>query len=207
MFDNPSGIYQIRNLVNNKVYIGQSCRLVDRRYNHFRLLDLNKEHNPHLQNAYNKYGTNNFIFEVLLYCDIENLDFYEQEFVNALGPEYNIRKIVTSNRGHVVSEETKRKISMSNLGQKRSSAARKNMSLAGKGKHHQSEEFRRMQSKRMLGGAGFHPTAKLNPQDVMEIRRLRNDLNFSFGKIGILFGVSRTAIFSIFSGKTWKHIS
>lgn len=207
VFDYPSGIYQIRNLINGKIYIGQSVRLVDRRYNHFRLLELGQSHAHHLQNSYNKYGRENFVFEVLMYCDIDSLDFYEQFFVDNLKPQYNIRTEVTSNRGHKVSEETKHKLRLSNLGKKRSTAARLNMSKAHETRTvYMSENAKKSQSERMKMGKGFHPLSKLTPDDIRQIRKMRYELDISCIKIGNIFNVDRTVIYNICTGRTWSHV-
>ena len=50
------GIYKITNLKNNKGYIGQSTDIKTRWINHKRELRNNIHRNPHLQNAFNKYG-------------------------------------------------------------------------------------------------------------------------------------------------------
>ena len=60
-----SGVYQIRNLINGKVYIGSAKEFKERGRSHLRSLQNQKHHNKHLQAAFNKDGTNNFIFEVL----------------------------------------------------------------------------------------------------------------------------------------------
>ena len=50
------GIYMIRNLSNNKVYIGQSTN-INRRWNDHKMkLKNNIHYNEHLQKSYNKYG-------------------------------------------------------------------------------------------------------------------------------------------------------
>lgn len=59
------GIYVIRNLVNDKVYVGQSWDVHSRLLDHKRLLDKNEHCNIHLQRAYNMYGKDNFSFEKL----------------------------------------------------------------------------------------------------------------------------------------------
>jgi len=61
-----SGIYQIRNLITGDLYIGQSINLMNRKGQHFSCLRLNRNNHPHLQNAFNKYGEENFVFEILL---------------------------------------------------------------------------------------------------------------------------------------------
>lgn len=59
------GIYSIKNLVNNKIYVGSSIDLYTRYFQH--KSDLNKgiHKNKHLQNAWNKYGSNNFSFSII----------------------------------------------------------------------------------------------------------------------------------------------
>lgn len=67
------GIYQIRNLINNKIYIGSSINLSEREYKHFWMLSNGTHDNEYLQNSYNKYGRKNFIFEVIELCDENEL--------------------------------------------------------------------------------------------------------------------------------------
>jgi group I intron endonuclease len=69
------GIYSIKNLFNNKRYIGYTILFEKRFKQHFKSLKGNYHINSHLQNAYNKYGSNNFIFEILEV--IENIDSIE----------------------------------------------------------------------------------------------------------------------------------
>jgi len=59
------GVYKIENKENGKVYIGSSNNIYSRFKNHKTLLKNNKHHSNHLQYAWNKYGGNNFIFEIL----------------------------------------------------------------------------------------------------------------------------------------------
>lgn len=77
-----SGIYQIRNLVNGKVYIGSSNNLYRRKIQHLNNLRKNRHINKHLQNAFNKYGEACLQFEVLEQCDIDNLYIREQYYIN-----------------------------------------------------------------------------------------------------------------------------
>jgi len=68
-----SGIYSIKNKINNKVYIGKTKNLYYRKYQHFGELNSNKHKNTYLQKAFNKYGKDNFEFTVIEYCDSEIL--------------------------------------------------------------------------------------------------------------------------------------
>ena len=58
-------IYQIKNLVNGKLYIGQTINYKSRKEKHLSLLRRNDHHNPYLQKAYNKYGEDAFEFSIL----------------------------------------------------------------------------------------------------------------------------------------------
>lgn len=77
------GIYKITNLINEKVYIGQTDRLNNRKREHFYKLEKNEHHNEHLQKAYKKYGKDNFIFEIIEETDF--LDERELFWINQYG--------------------------------------------------------------------------------------------------------------------------
>lgn len=124
-----SGIYQIRNLINNIIYVGSASLLGNRKWQHFNQLILNNHPNKKLQNAFNKYGRENFIFEVLELCEKENLIHREQYYLNILlcanvnntffnKRGYNILRIAKNSVGFKHSEETKKKISEIQIGKK-----------------------------------------------------------------------------------------
>ena len=83
------GIYRIKNLVNGKCYYGSSKEIEKRLKRHKRELNSNTHINCVLQRAWNKYGENNFLFELIEECDIDVLLETEQKYLN-LNPEYNI---------------------------------------------------------------------------------------------------------------------
>lgn len=68
------GIYKITNLLNDKVYIGQSVDIEKRWSVHKAELKNNYHHNIHLQNAWNKYGEKNFKFSIIEECDVDQLN-------------------------------------------------------------------------------------------------------------------------------------
>lgn len=58
-------IYEIRNLINNKVYIGSSKQVNKRFTIHRHRLNKNTHANKYLQAAWNKYGKDAFEFKVI----------------------------------------------------------------------------------------------------------------------------------------------
>jgi group I intron endonuclease len=123
------GIYRILNIVTGDFYLGQTIGLSSRRKSHFSKLKMGKHRNRYLQKAYDKYGKESFIFEILLYCEPLELIRYEQELVDRLKPEYNIcTECVNSRKGVTTSDETKHRISEAKKGKQ-----------TWLGKHHSSE--------------------------------------------------------------------
>ena len=117
-----TGVYEIVNIITNERYIGSASRVGKsnslsgfyvRFDKHKLLLKNNKHYNIHLQRAYNKYGENNFNFNILSICPPEYCIKLEQWFLDNLKPEYNIRKIADSNKGIKFTAEHKEKLSKS----------------------------------------------------------------------------------------------
>lgn len=86
MVNKVCGVYKITNTVNNKFYIGSSKDIENRWKQHIDAL-VKKEHgNTHLQNAWNKYGSQNFKFEIIEECDPSVQFEREQFYLNELKP-------------------------------------------------------------------------------------------------------------------------
>ena len=58
-------IYQIRNIANNKIYIGSTNNVRKRWNNHRSKLNNGKHENQYLQLAWQKYGENSFEFTII----------------------------------------------------------------------------------------------------------------------------------------------
>lgn len=140
--DMLSGIYSIENLINSKKYIGFARNLKQRKKRHYTQLRGNIHVNSYLQAAWNKYGEENFKFNYLKFCEIEELAFWEDYYVkqfNTLDRNlgYNIEPTDPNNKS-IISAETRSKISKAMkgryLGRKASQETKDKMSLVRTGK-------------------------------------------------------------------------
>lgn len=129
-----SGIYQIRNKIDGKIYIGQSYDIFMRKKNHFSNLRLGRHDNAHLQRAFNKYGEAAFEWSIIEYVELDKLTEHEQFHCDKhpFNNLYNMRICVDSNLGTKRSPETCAKISTSQ--KNRSPETRARMGAAHKGK-------------------------------------------------------------------------
>lgn len=60
-------IYSIINIINNDRYVGQTTNFSRRKQEHLKKLRENNHPNPKLQNAWNRYGEDNFRFEYQIF--------------------------------------------------------------------------------------------------------------------------------------------
>jgi hypothetical protein len=89
-------VYEIKNVVTDKVYVGQTIKSnVQRRWNdHIRELNKNVHVNKNLQNDWNNFGASVFKFNLIKKCiSIEELDSLEKTLIKEnkkVGISYNI---------------------------------------------------------------------------------------------------------------------
>jgi hypothetical protein len=84
-------IYKIFNKITSDFYIGSTNNYIKRFSEHKRQLRKNIHHNSILQNSYNKYGLDCFIYEIIEYVDNkEDLLKKEQYYLDILKPTYNL---------------------------------------------------------------------------------------------------------------------
>ena len=153
---NTSGIYMIRNDVNGKVYVGQSCNILRRYLEHRTLLRKGKHYNGRLQGSWNMHGEEAFSVHVgmIAYGMLDRLEKIEidkrQSFDDKFG--YNIaietgnawrkgavnspahRAAVSAAKrgkpGHKHTPESREAIRKAHIGKVKSDEHRKNLSLA-----------------------------------------------------------------------------
>jgi group I intron endonuclease len=206
-----SGIYKILNTVNGKVYIGSATDIKKRWRDHKWYLNHNKHHNSHLQSSWNKYGAEIFEFTILLECLVDELLEKEKEYALKYNSLNNIC-------GYNVNEPQKiflnRKCSQENKDLFSQRMSGENNPMYGKfGKRHpkfkmkMSDENRKIISDKAKQRRGNDSNAsKLNENDVIEIRRLYKNKEYTQTELSKTYGVTQATISLIILGKSWSHI-
>ena len=144
-------IYKATNKINNKCYIGQTIKsLKIRSCEHIN--QSKKQDNYYFHNSLNKYGSENFIWEILEECDnrekMNEREKFYINFFNSFGEKgYNLNeggggniglkmsnetkiKMSNSRKGKICGDETRKKISESNKGKKLSDEHKKKLSIS-----------------------------------------------------------------------------
>lgn len=215
---NYSGIYCLKNIINNKCYIGSAKKLNYRLWNHKHRLTKGNHANNILQNFVNKYGIDKIYFEILEKVEnIDNLLEREQYYLDKLTPEFNILKIAGSNIGTTMSEEQKLKISKSKKGILHTEETKKRISKAMKGKKKTKEHAIKVglkhkgktisQSQRdkiSKANKGNITTPKVNWSIVREIRKLHKE-GIKDKELALKFNLSKAQINNIRNHKSWKE--
>jgi group I intron endonuclease len=200
------GVYKITNTTNGHAYVGSSAnksrqgidgRMRDHRTN----LLANKHCNAHLQHAWNKYGADAFVFEVLLYCDPEHCLMHEQIALDYYKPEYNIAPTAGSSLGRKHSDETIEHFKKIRNTPKFKLAASARMQRNTRCIGRQLSEITKTNiSKARSGQRNYH---KLNLSDVQTIKVLLAQ-QISQSAIAKRFNISQSTISMIKNKKRWN---
>jgi group I intron endonuclease len=178
------GIYEIINLVNNKKYIGQSVDVRTRLNQHKSYLKHNRHHNSHLQAAYNKYGADNFKFNIIeSNLSINSLDSFERYYIKILKTTNSDFGYNLENGGHenkTVSDETKAKIGAVHKGKKISESHKAKISAANKGSNSYVAKWNNI-----LSESGF---------SIDEVLNLYNNTNIKVNALANKIGFSRASL-------------
>lgn len=229
------GIYRITNLVNGKTYIGKTgVSFGDRWDCHKAQLNGGYHDNPHLQKAWNKYGSKSFEFAVVEAADdVSVLDDLERKYIKeyrSIGECYNILDGGDGGflLGSHLSEDARRKIGEKNrinmTGRKASAETKRKMSSSQKRRYaNWTDEDRAAHGKMMSECAsGYHWSqeskdkfskmqqikpngATLTIDDVHEIRRLYEQEHKSYQEISEIMGIRKQNVYMIATYRRWAN--
>lgn len=213
-----SGIYIIENIKNNKKYIGSSTDCDHRWYIHRWHLINNHHPNQHLQNAWNEYGEECFLFSIVEIVEEMNLLEKEKTYIE----QYDC---LNEKNGYNICADP----SAPMKGRKHSQESKKNMSRIKKGsnnsffgKHHSEETKKKLRDK-MLGrklseehkkkiskiikSGEQNINAKLTLEKVRKIREEFKDNKEPsiIKKLALKYDVNYSTINKIVKNLSWKE--
>src|SRR5579875_2313450 len=172
-----SGIYRIVCQPTGKYYVGSAKNLRQRQRDHFSALRSNTHINAKLQHAWNKYGAESFIFDVIELVLPISLTAREQYWLDTLQPcdekGFNINRAADSRLGMKHTVESNEKNRQAHLGKKSSPEARAKLSIAGRGNTYAlgnklSLETRQRMSQARMGNT-INQGRKLSPEHRQKI--------------------------------------
>ena len=120
------GVYRIFNTATGASYVGSTKSIRSRINGHIRSLRTGRHCNPKLQNAWDKYGEDAWVFSILEYCPPADLVRCEQDWVarlDTIGKGYNLQEpgdacYGSKGLGRVTSEETRKRLSVALKGRR-----------------------------------------------------------------------------------------
>jgi group I intron endonuclease len=215
-YENMFGIYEIRNVETECVYIGQTRQPFKKRFFYHRWqLRTNKHENPYLQSSYNKHGEDAFQFSVLkVVTDPSMLDQYEMEEIakaKETGKCYNMLAGGGGRPGIPLSEERRKELGalnkILNTGKKASEETRKKMSEKRKGIKRTKEDMDKAVNtriNRILSG-DKKKTQKITPDQARSIKQdIMNNMSYTY--LAEKYNVSYSNINAIRSNRSWKYV-
>lgn len=199
-------IYVIKNILNNKVYVGQTKNPTRRWQQHQYDCFTKNETWTRLYCSMRKHGVNNFTYTIIQECDtldvnqneihwIEELKATDRKFgynqdlggnQNKIVSQETRIKIGNASRGRIVSDATKEKISLSKLGKKRSEESKRKQSISNIGRVHTEETKQKISKSHQ--GINKSPQPKQAKQKMSQQRR---------GELNIKAKLTEQDVFSI----------
>lgn len=189
-------VYKITNTINQKVYVGKSNTNANRWYRHLEIARNKPKNTYHyLHKSINKYGANNFSYEVLEYFNSEAEAYEAERKYIALYSSNNAKYGMNLNSGGLggtkQNQEVKDKIRNKRLGFKFSEESKKKMSLSHKT---QRPKFPKFTDEQIIEMRREHAQMKLDKR--------KNILPTLMEK----YDAARATISFIVSGRNYKHI-
>lgn len=135
-------IYGFENMLNHKIYVGQTCRTLKER------IQQHKNAKSLIGRAIRKYGLESFFIVILAECESKEeaneLEIYLIKTLNCKAPNgYNCTDGGDGGLGVVVSEETRKKLSEAQKKRYKNPKERKKISLANKKRYENPEALKK----------------------------------------------------------------
>lgn len=229
------GIYCIECIETNIKYIGQTSESFYRRWIfHKWNLKNNKHSNIYLQNAWNKYGGDKFLFYPLESFNINQKEIITKQKLDEL-EQYYIKQYDTFKNGfnlttggekcnmNPLSDEAKRKIGEKNrinmLGKRHTEETKRLMSESHKGyiktefhRKHLSESLvgfvrsdEQKEKCRIANQGSKQKTAKYT-EDLIEQIRIDCMNGIRPSELSVKYNINRGTIYGIVNNNRWKHV-
>jgi group I intron endonuclease len=215
-------VYLIQNLINGKVYVGQTKNFSNRKAGH--LYSAKKGDLRPLYCSIRKYGHENFEFRILEECDDHECDDREIYWISHydsfnIDRGYNLTRGGEGSTGCVVSIETRQKMSDKHRGKPKSLEHRQAISRARLGWEglrgarnpnfgtHLTDQARKKISEHAKLRIGVkNPNCSLTEDDVKGIK-YQLSIGTRVCDIVKLFNISRSQVNRIKLNKQWKHVT
>jgi group I intron endonuclease len=111
-------IYKISRIDTDQCYVGHTVEQPRRWWEHRNLLRGRKHHSPYLQSAWNKYGEDAFLFEVVEECLDEDKVVREQYWIDNLNSCFNSAPAAGSILGYRFTDEQRARCGIHRIGVK-----------------------------------------------------------------------------------------
>lgn len=208
------GIYSILNKENGKIYVGLSTN-VDRRWKEHRSeLNQGKHHNSYLQNAWNKYGESAFEFNILEYCDEDELSEKEIFWIEYFDSNNKIKGY-----NQITGGDTNIGTDNPMYGKHHKLESRKMMSIHKKGKYtgknnhfygkqHSKESRIKMSMSRKGEGSSKWGTSVIEEWGGLWFLKTMAEFGFSSVQTSKYTGISKSNILNYLKvrGYSWKEL-
>ena len=193
LFKEMSGIYIIKNIINNKMYIGSTKNFMKRISEHLHLLEIGSHHSIKLQNSINKYHFSNF--EIRIY-PINTSREYLYDIEEKLIKEFN-----SFSNGYNMSENSRTMTGWTEQQREQMKERMRNRTL---GKKCSEEHKRKVGIAKSIQNSGEgNPKSKLTKDDVLFIRN--NVSQYTCNEFCSMFKVKKTAIRNIVHLRSWNY--
>jgi group I intron endonuclease len=188
-------IYQIRNTINNKIYIGSTNNIRKRCNNHRSKLNNNIHENQYLQQAWNKYGENNFEFSIIE--EVQDFNRIEKEIFYL-----NEKRSYERHIGYNFDKNPTDKSGKNNpfYGKKHTQEVKDKIKTIA---NNRSEELKKKMGEKNIGEK--HPQSKLNWDKVRQIREIYKQGGYTQRELAFKYNISYGTISAILKNKSWKE--